>query len=522
MATPNDQPNYEDVLDDCMELYANGVVLPEMLDRLCAYTSWVNNGFCFICDQHAEVVPLVHNRIQRILLGAAMFQAGRFKPIRQIDLKARKGGASTLWQTITVFLCQHYDNQVGLMLAHVPDSTREIFQIAKKVVDTFPALSDPFEMWIKFPETDSRYNCHTAAGAIVGAGGTITVLHLSEVALWERNKTKTLTAAMKAVAKDPKTILIMESTARGQEEFYAKFNEARYDPEHPYISVFVPWFLDDTLVIKPPADFTLDADEQIIYRLAFDDYAIELGHDAFQWRRDEIKATIGGIAVFRQEYPSTPEEAVQGSADLIFPGMRQCIVDELPFDPEMLEPNALRGGIDYGYNDPTVILTGAYVDRVWTILEIYRQSQGLAEQHASHCWDGCNYAIDPAELSGKNEMLKCLKRSRNSAKIRSAPRKKTGRLSGFVKGEIELVQRMMVEGRLKILRSAAEQIVLEAENYFWNPKSGEPDDRHTENCGHLDTMAALRYGCMGCEQAQTSEVIIVPPSRGSRREQFRL
>lgn len=521
MATPNDTPNYEHVLDQFMRLYHRKESMPRMVHVLCSYVAWVRRGLCMIRDQRAEIVPLAHNRIQRILIGAVMLQAAKGLPIRIIILKARKGGASTLWQTILVFICQHYPNQIALMLAHVPTSTREIFHIAKTVIEHYPANSQPFELWLKFPETKSRYWCHTAGGANVGAAGTPTMLHLSEVALYERNKANTLVSATKSVPNETNTIIVWESTARGREEFFELFDAARNDPDHPYVAVFVPWFLDDRLVSVPPQYFTMDADELVIYRIAHDDYGIELGADAFQWRRNEIKATIGGISVFRQEHPSTPEEAIQGSADLILSDMRGCIVDELPFNPAMLERSALTGGIDYGYLDATVIITAAYVDQVLTILEVYRATGSLAAEHAQHCWEGHTYWIDPSEVQGRQEMLAVLKGGMADTRIVSAPRKKSGRMTGFVQGELEMVQRIMHEGRLKILRSAAEQLVLEADNYFWNPKSGQPDDRRTENCGHFDTMDALRYLVMGVERHGIVGATVSEP-RLSRRMEFRI
>ncbi len=110
--------------------------------------------------------------------------AGFGKPIRIVVLKARKGGVSTLVQALFFFLCGHYKNQVCTMLAHVPDSTAEIFEIARFMAAEYAELPveppQPYQQKLVFPGQTSRYWCHTAAGAGVGAGGTPNALHLSE------------------------------------------------------------------------------------------------------------------------------------------------------------------------------------------------------------------------------------------------------------------------------------------------------------------------------------------------------
>lgn len=516
---PNAKPDYESVLDQCMVLYGRNEQLPEMVERLCAYVAWVRTGLCMIRDQSQHIIPLVHNRIQRIEIGAAMFQAARGLPVRQLELKARKGGSSTLWQTVMVFFGAMFPNQVGLMLAHVPDSTKEIFQIAKLASKHFPVHVDPLEMSLRWPNTtNSRYYCHTAGGTSVGAGGTPSILHLSEVALYKINKAETLTAATKAVPNEPNTILIMESTARGREEFFNKFEEARNDPDHPYVAIFIPWFLDERLEVIPPDDMEYDDDERILISLARREYAMELSNGQLEWRRNEIKATIGGLPVFRQEYPSTPEEAVQGSSDLILPGMRECIVDELSFDPAHVQVSELTGGIDYGYNDPTVVITAIYRDQVLTIIDVYRKREGLASDHVSAIWEGHTYWFDPSEVGGREEMRKELVKRKIEAKLIPAPRRKEGRSVGFVKAELETVQTLIHEGRLQILRSASEQLVLEADSYQWNPKTDMPDDRRSEECGHFDTMDALRYCVMGVGNRSAVESVVMPTQKSRRME----
>lgn len=515
--------NHEAVFWQFMALYKRGERLPEMVHRLCRFVKWTDLGLCFIRDQASEIVPLHLNRIQRILIGAAMLQAAQGKPIRIVDGKARKGGSSTLWQALLVFLGGHFQNQVALMLAHVPDSTTELFEIARTIVRHYPANSVPLSTTIKFPNTNSRYTCHTAAGENVGAGGTPSLLHLSEVALYGRNKLDTMTSAMKSVPNETTTIVVLESTFRGREEFWDLFDDARKDSDHPYTSVFIPWFLDERLVLEPDDGMEPTEDEVLIYRIARNQYGIELGPEAFAWRRNEIKATVGGLAVFRREYPSTPEEAVQGSSDLILPGMRECVIQQLPFEYTSLEWELLSGGMDYGFHDPTVLLAGAYVDQVLYVVTMYRASGKLAADHVYQVMDGTTYYCDPSAVEGREEMMAEINRRNRPVKMIAAPRRKNARSAGFVDDEWQMVQRMMAEGRLKILEQASEQLLLEADNLSWNSRTGKPDDTRGATWGHFDTLNALRYWVMGVDRHCEVEAVVVGRDRKrSRRMEFRL
>ena len=217
----------------------------QMLSRLCQFWAWLNNGCCVIRDVNSELVPLTPNRIQRHIMARMLLQAACGEPIRIIILKARKGGVSTFVQALFFFMCCHYQHQVAGILAHIADATSEIFEIPKLMAGHYPGAR-PIQRKILFDDTGSRYWCHTAGSESIGAGGTPNLLHLSEVALWKLNKEDTHYSATNAVPDKPSTIIVEESTARGRELFYNRWENAHAD-ENGYEPVFVPWYFDDRL-----------------------------------------------------------------------------------------------------------------------------------------------------------------------------------------------------------------------------------------------------------------------------------
>jgi len=242
--------------------------LPGVAAIVGGYIAWVESGSCIIRDKRQCAVPLVFNRSQVAVLDAMIRQIVIGKPVRVTVLKARKTGISTIAQTLLAFAVMHHQNQVGVTLAHLPESTQEIAEIAKRACRTWVRGADIQARRVLVNDLDSRCWYHTAGGQSVAVAGTPSMLHLSEVALWKLNKLDTYATSVEAVPYEPDTLVIEESTARGREEFYTKW-EAAHDPRHPYEPVFIPWFFDEALHAEGELGGLLDDEEtQLIERAA--------------------------------------------------------------------------------------------------------------------------------------------------------------------------------------------------------------------------------------------------------------
>lgn len=510
-------------IDRCVKLQEGGLLeRGSLAEALVLFYKWLLAEQCIIRDAYADQIPLIPYRAQRLVLAKAMKQACQGKPVRLVILKSRKVGISTLVQALFFFLCGHYPNRIAKTLAHEAGATQEIFDITRLISEAYEEVdSDASQRGIAFTGNRSQYYCRTAGGHGVGAGGTPNYLHLSEVAKWLLRKEENDISAINAVPDtNPDTIIIYESTAKGREMFWDKFDRAG-DPTSPYDQVFIPWYIDDRLKAPIAGEFELTSSEWELVNRANRD-GITLTKEHLQWRRNKIKATSEDS--FRQEFPSTPEEAVQASHGIILPGMRSCIIETLPFNFDLTQPNQRVGGIDHGFFDATVIISAVTWDQVLYVYDIYHEVQKLSEDHVMALIEATTYYMDPSAVAGREELKREIDRKHLEVQVLQAPRIKGE--CGMVKEELRRIRNMINEGKLKVLRHCSERLLIEADNYLWNPKTGEPNDTRTIEAGHYDVLAALRYLVSGVtvreRAAQKKQVLKREPIRRfSRRMALR-
>lgn len=491
--------------------------LDSMLNRIMRFFVRVCEGAWMIRDEHEQIVPMKPRPAQIELTAAMMDQAALNLPIRILIGKDRKRGMSTWVQCLFCDLCSHENNQRAVTIAHESTATTEIFTIARTAADYGIVPCIPNKMDITWPATKSNYHAQTAGATAVGAGGTPNLLHLSELAKWDQNKEDTHTNSVNAVPTTGTSIIVKESTFELRELFWNQF-EAACDEANPYIPLFFPWFANPKPSIPAKIGFIMSDDERGIVNHA-KGQGVELSYDNLQWRRNKI-AEIGRHR-FRREYPVSPQEAVQASEGLIFPYMRDLVIDELPFDPTGLDIySQLRGGIDYGFNDPTVILSGWFIDDALFITRCWRQREGQPATHTKGLLKGAKYYDDPSGLKARAELRAASEREALCCKFIAAPRRKEGE-KDFVNEEIRLVEKWMLGGKIQILRSAATQLIVESDSYAWNPNTSKPDDTRGESWGHFDTLDALRYAIMGLQSERSVLKPIEKRSTPSIRSQLR-
>jgi hypothetical protein len=502
--------------------YAAGELEPGgMAEKLLLFGLWLEAGQCMIRDIHAQLVPLHPNAGQRTLYDAMVEQALNDQPIRIVVLKSRKIGVSTFIEAFMVFCCEHYDRTEARLMAHEHDATCEIAEIGKLIAKEYvliPSVSVLQE--IRFPLTKSKYLCHTAGGKGAGAGGTPNMLHLSEMALWGGDKEKSEYTAVNAVPWLADSMIAMESTARGRDFFWSRFDSAR-SGRSPYAAVFIPWFVnpDYRQHVDAYEEFGLTADETAIVALGKREYSTVVSIEQLAWRRAMLETMHP--AIFKQEFPATPEEAVESRKGAVLPLLASCVVDKLDFDPRETPFHVRIGGMDYGFHDATVLISGFYIDQVLWITQVYHRAGGLAREHVMGLEHGHTYYCDPSATAGRFELIRESRDSSIDAHLIPAPRRKADRATDFVLAEWAAVHRMCVEGRLRILRPCSDRIIAEAGNLTWNETTGTPDMKRGDAWGHFDTLEALRYMVMGVSRVRADGNGAVAPRPPSRRELMR-
>lgn len=260
-----------------------------------------------IRTKDGEIVNLKLNEAQRRLLEMVEAQRRTEGKVRVIILKARQMGLSTAVGGYMYWWVSQRSAQKAMVVTHHSDSTKALFDMTRRFYDNTPDALKPTTRYssrkeLNFAKLDSGYAVATAGGESVGRGETITVAHLSELAFWPKNTAKDiLNGIMQAIPNRKNTAVFVESTANGVSgEFYNLWKGA-VDGTNGFLPVFLPWFIQEEYREPVPEGFERTPEEERLVDLH------GLDDEQLMFRRKKVAQN--GLDLFKQEYPSTPEEA---------------------------------------------------------------------------------------------------------------------------------------------------------------------------------------------------------------------
>lgn len=274
-----------------------------------------------IQDKNAKIIDLKINKPQMKLYNALKKQYDQGKPQRAIVLKARQMGFSTLTEamifkkTVTAF------NIKSGIITHEASATDNLFNMSKRYLDNLPEelkpqikKSNAKELVFDNEEGTGLkgiIKCMTAGNTTVGRSDTFQNLHISEYAFWGGKKKDTLIGLLQAVPDTVNTMIVVESTANGYDDFKDMWDYA-VAGKGDFVPVFCAWWeLDEYR--KEYDGFELTDDEKKLKAL------YNLDNEQLAWRRWCIETNCrGDINLFKQEYPSCPEEAFLSSGNCVF------------------------------------------------------------------------------------------------------------------------------------------------------------------------------------------------------------
>lgn len=282
-----------------------------------------------IRTKDGEIAPLNLNVAQQRLLDSIKAQYAQEGKVRVIILKARQMGLSTAVGGYMYWWTSQRQAQKAMVVTHHSDSTKALFDMTRRFYDNTPEALKPTTRYssrkeLNFAKLDSGYAVATAGGESVGRGETITVAHLSELAFWPKNTAKDiLNGILQAIPNRKNTAVFIESTANGVSgEFYDMWKGA-VDGTNGYVPVFLPWFIQDEYREPVPAEFERTPEEdRLVEEHGLDD-------EQLMFRRRKIAQN--GIDLFRQEYPSTADEAFLTSGRPVFiPELLASMMEKAP------------------------------------------------------------------------------------------------------------------------------------------------------------------------------------------------
>ncbi|WP_339248206.1 DNA packaging protein [Paenibacillus sp. FSL R10-2796] len=292
-------------------------------------------AFCFeflrIKTKTGDIVPLTLNKAQKKLAKTVFDQIKSGKPVRIIILKARQMGFSTTTEAIIYYLSSLQEAKNAFIVAQDSSASENLYDMFRLYYDYIPEHIKPmrkrnnsrrltFESPAmkdvdrkKEPGLKSKITVQSAENRVLARSETIHYLHISELAFWPENrKKKHLASLFAALSKEPRTVGIIESTANGI-EIYKEMWDNAVAGNNDYIPLFFPWFDMPDYRMKIPDDFELTK-EEIELKQKFN-----LADEQLEWRRYTIRNDFeGDEKLFRQEYPSTPEEAFLVTGRTVF------------------------------------------------------------------------------------------------------------------------------------------------------------------------------------------------------------
>ena len=324
----------------------------------------------WIRDKRQKLVQLKFKPAQTALYEAIKKELQEGRPPRIIVLKGRQQGISTITEALMFQDSATRPMVNTLIVAHRDDSTAALFNMNKLFYDYLPAKLQPMkkasnakELVFENPTRDpaekrkrpglrSRIRCITAGGKGAGRSLTQNNVHLSEFAFWPGNKMETLLGIMQSVPDDINTLVVIESTANGYDEFKDLWDGAEKG-ENGWVPVFLPWFMEPDYR-KPVELGVVWTEEERKLQEQFN-----LDEEQLAWRRWCIRTNCGGdVNLFRQEYPCTPDEAFLLSGDAFFD-------NDVIMARRRVAPRPIREGF-FHYPEPE-IEGGAPMD--WTFTE---------------------------------------------------------------------------------------------------------------------------------------------------------
>ena len=281
--------------------------LLEVRRRLLENFSFYSKNALKIRTKEGAIQPLKLNPAQEILNKAVEDQLATEGKVRVIILKARQQGLSTYTGGYLYFSVSQRPARKAMVITHHADSTRALFDMTKRFHEHCPEILKPHTKYssrreISFDVLDSSFVVATAGGESIGRGETLTHVHASELAFWQKSTAQeNWNGLTQAVPNTKGTAIFVESTANGVTGIFYDLWRGAVNGTNGYVPVFIPWFTDPSYREKVPKNFERTPEEEEIAKKH------SLDNEQLMFRRKKVAQN--GIDLFKQEYPAEPDEA---------------------------------------------------------------------------------------------------------------------------------------------------------------------------------------------------------------------
>lgn len=320
--------------------------------------------FIKIVDKLGNQVPFLYNPIQKQIDDKIKELEAQGKPARIIVLKARQEGVSTYTQAKILCKTVKNKNRNALVVAHRDDSTSSIFEKAKYMYRYLPDHIKPLQQASNARELifdkpphykgkqeglNSKIKVQTAGSDSIGRSDTYYYVHLSEFAFYTGEPKKTLTGILQSVPKVPGTIVIIESTANGMNDFKELWDAAEAG-ENDFVPMFFAWH--DYPEYQMPVENEKERSKIMSSLNEYEKNIVKLFNltaEKIKWYRWTLKNDCGGDTdLMKQENPSYPKEAFLSTGRPVFDNEKVEIrIEELKKEYKKYPPKVGRFSFEW-------------------------------------------------------------------------------------------------------------------------------------------------------------------------------
>lgn len=323
----------------------------------------VEHGFLTIKTKKQGMIKLYPNNIQKRFITKVKEIFFAQKPVRIIVLKARQMGISTIIEAIIYAFVSRMQGVNACVVADDLDGANYIFEMQKLFQEKLdnhlkPRPKHSNEKKLAFQGLNSQIVIDTADNPNVGRKYTFQFAHLTEVARWQKSLDDLLTGLGHAVPNSMGTMIFLESTAKGYNEFYDLWLKA-INGGTDWIPIFLAWWefpeyqmalengnlypIENINFVTPIAKDEFLKNEQEIKK------KYNLTNEQLNWRRWDIVNNCGGdVNKFNQENPACWQDAFVATGDLYF--NREALQRQEIRKPLMVG-NIIKEGIRYIFRE---------------------------------------------------------------------------------------------------------------------------------------------------------------------------
>lgn len=291
----------------------------------------IRAGYLKIKTKDGDIVPFKPKRCQIRILEKIQEKRKQGLPVRGLILKTRQTGISTLCEAILFSFCSQRGASQGLVMADDEEGASDIFKMTETFYESMqgdhphltPQRRRSDERRVEFHNKKSGIRIETANNKRAGRKYTYRYAHLTEVAFYP-NLFRLLAGLLPSIPDRPETILLMESTANGLNDFHRIWQEKKKlekEGKTEWFLVFIPWsededciryFVDDAQRMKFQESMTSD-EIDLMKRHT-------LSLEQLNWRRHTLEDLYNGDLVkFNQEFPLTEKDAFATTSRRVFP-----------------------------------------------------------------------------------------------------------------------------------------------------------------------------------------------------------